>query len=94
MLSKNPTTVQKAIDLAGKLDTPFTAKQVQGHLRWMFTAGELEVDGKSYAVEPKKADTSDSKTVKAEAEKPKTEKQPEATAAATKRPPAKTKKAA
>ena len=59
VLSKNPATVRKVIDLAAKLESPFTVKQIQGHLRWMDTAGELEVDGKSYAVpkakEPKAA---------------------------------------
>jgi hypothetical protein len=49
VLSKNPATVQKAIDLAGELNPPFSPSAVQGHLRWLYTAGELEVDGKSYA---------------------------------------------
>jgi hypothetical protein len=53
VLCKNPVTVQKAIDLAAKLEPPFTAKQVQGHLRWLYTAGQLEVDGKSYVVQAK-----------------------------------------
>jgi hypothetical protein len=53
VLSKNPSTVQKVLDLAAKLEQPFTAKQVQGHLRWMYTAGELEVDGKRYIVQAK-----------------------------------------
>jgi hypothetical protein len=53
VLSKKPTTVQKAIDLAAALDPPFTSKQTQGHLRWLYTAGELEVDGKSYTVPAK-----------------------------------------
>jgi hypothetical protein len=55
VLSKNPGTVQKVIDKAVTLDPPFTAKQVMGHLRWLFTAGELEVDGKSYVVQAKPA---------------------------------------
>jgi hypothetical protein len=57
VLSKKPATIQKAIDLASELKVPFTAKQVQGHLRWLYTAGQLEVDGKSYTprTAPKKA---------------------------------------
>jgi hypothetical protein len=53
VLSKNPGTVQKVIDKAAELDPPFTSKQVQGHLRWLYTAGELEVDGVSYVVQAK-----------------------------------------
>jgi hypothetical protein len=54
VLSKKPTTVQKAIDLAAELkDSPFTAKQVMGHLRWLFTGGQLEVDGVSYTLPAK-----------------------------------------
>jgi hypothetical protein len=53
VLSKNPGTVQKVIDKAAALDPPFTVKQVQGHLRWLYTAGQLEVDGKSYIVPAK-----------------------------------------
>jgi hypothetical protein len=50
VLSKKPTTVQKAIDLAAALDPPFTSKQTQGHLRWLYTAGQLEVDGVSFTL--------------------------------------------
>lgn len=50
VLSKNPATVQEAIALAGELKQPFTPGQVMGHLKWLYTAGELEVDGKSYVV--------------------------------------------
>ena len=54
VLAQKPTTVQKAIDLAAELkEQPFTAKAVQGHLRWLFTAGQLEVDGKIYIVPAK-----------------------------------------
>ena len=53
VLSKNTGTVQKVIDSAAKLEPPFTSKQVQGHLRWLYTAGRLEVDGKSYVVQAK-----------------------------------------
>jgi hypothetical protein len=54
VLSRNSTsTVGKVIDLAGKLSQPFTPKAVQGHLRWLYTAGQLEVDGKSYVVQAK-----------------------------------------
>ena len=37
VLSKKPTTVQKPIDLASELkEQPFIAKQVMGHLKWLF----------------------------------------------------------
>jgi hypothetical protein len=64
VLSKKPSTVQKALDLASELkELPFTVKQVQGHLKWMYTAGELEVDGKSYVVQAKpKATKAEPKT--------------------------------
>ena len=71
VLSKHPGTVGKAIALASELKPPFTDKAVMGHLRWMYTAGELEVDGKSYDV-PVKAP----KAAKVEA--PKVEPKPEA----------------
>jgi hypothetical protein len=77
VLSKNPATVGKAIDMAAKLEPPFTAKQVMGHLRWIYTAGQLAVDGKSYTVqakpakEPKAAKVEKAKA-KAEAKKPET----------------------
>ena len=87
VLSKNPATVQKVIDLAGKLNAPFTAKQVNGHLRWMYTTGELEVDGKSYVVAAKEPKTA--KAAKAEAKKSEAK-----AVVARKRTPAKTKKAA
>ena len=47
VLSQGPMSVQECIDKAGALAEPFTAKAVQGHLRWMFTANGafLEVDG-------------------------------------------------
>jgi hypothetical protein len=50
VLSKNPATVAEAFTLAGRLKQPFTPGQVMGHLKWIYTAGELEVDGKSYVV--------------------------------------------
>ena len=76
VLSKKPSTVQKVIDLAAELKEPFTAKQVMGHLRWRFTAGEFEVDGKSYtprtkAKEPKAAKPQ-AKATKPEAKAPAT----------------------
>jgi hypothetical protein len=48
-------TVQECIDKAGALAEPINAKQVQGHLRWMFTSSGnlLEVDGQKFAAEPK-----------------------------------------
>jgi hypothetical protein len=70
VLSKKPTTVQKAIALASELkESPFTAKQVQGHLRWLYATGQLEVDGKSYTpkVKEPKAAKATKKPVKAEA---------------------------
>jgi hypothetical protein len=92
VLSKKPATIQKVIDLAADLKEPFTAKQVQGHLRWLYTAGELEVDGKSYTprTAPKKAPKPTApkpKAVKAEAKAP-------ATAATRQRAHVKTRKAA
>ena len=47
-----------SIDRAANLKEPFTAKQVQGHLRWMYTwgGGPLEIDGQrsaAKAAEPK-----------------------------------------
>jgi hypothetical protein len=92
VLSKKPTTVQKAIDLASELkEQPFTAKQVMGHLKWLFTTGELEVDGKSYT--PK---TKEPKAAKAPQAKPEAKaKKAEVKAAATrKRSFVKTKKLA
>jgi len=52
VLSQNPATVQEAINTASALTEPFNAKQVQGHLRWMFTSagGFLEVDGQRFSV--------------------------------------------
>jgi hypothetical protein len=76
VLSKKPATVGKAIDMAAELKEPFTAKQVMGHLRWLYTAGELQVDEKSYtpktkAKEPKAAKAK-AKVAKAEAKAPAT----------------------
>jgi hypothetical protein len=81
VLSKKPSTVQKVIDLAAELKVPFTAKQVQGHLRWLYTAGELEVDGKSYT--PKVKEPKAAKPAKVKAAKP-----PKAEAKATATAPA------
>ena len=69
---QEPATIQKVIDLAATLDAPFTSKQVMGHLKWLYTDGQLEVDGKSYVVEPKaKAEPkAKPKPAKAEAKKP------------------------
>ena len=51
VLSQNPATVQECINKAAALTEPFNAKQVQAHLRWMFTSagGFLEVDGQRYS---------------------------------------------
>ena len=91
VLSKKPTTVQKAIDLASELkEQPFTAKQVMGHLKWLFTTGELEVDGKSYT-----PNTKEPKAAKAPQAKPDAKvKKAEVKAAATARSFVKTKKLA
>jgi hypothetical protein len=78
VLSKYPGTIQKVLDMAAELKPPFTAKAVQGHLRWMFTGGQLEVDGTSFPVAPKVAKAP--KPAKAEAPKvepPKDEAKPE-----------------
>ena len=92
VLSKHPGTVQKAIDKAATLDPPFTAKQVMGHLRWIYTAGELEVDGKSYVVQAK---AKEPKAAKAKVAKPKDKAKAEAKVAATRqRRFVKTKRAA
>jgi hypothetical protein len=83
VLSKNPATVGKVIALASELkELPFTSKQVQGHLRWIFTAGQLEVDGKSYVVKAKP--TKEPKAAKVKVAKPeaKVETKPEAKAKA------------
>jgi hypothetical protein len=54
VLMQGPMTVQECIDKAGALVEPFTAKQVQAMLRWMFTANGafLEVDGGRFAAPP------------------------------------------
>ena len=51
VLAKNPATVQDAIEKAAALKEPFNAKQVQTHLRWMFTSAGafLEVGGKRHS---------------------------------------------
>ena len=68
VLAKNPATVQAAIDLAKTLAEPINAKQVQAHLRWLYTANGafLEVDGVRFVSAPVKATkTSAKKPVKA-----------------------------
>jgi hypothetical protein len=71
VLSKSPPTIQKALDMAAALkESPFTAKATMGHLRWLYSGGQLEVDGTSYDV-PVKAP----KPAKVEA--PKAEAKPE-----------------
>jgi hypothetical protein len=93
VLSKKPSTVQKALDLASELkELPFTVKQVQGHLKWMYTAGELEVDGKSYVVQTKpKATKPEPKVEPKTKTKIETKAEPR-TAASTKRVLVRTKK--
>jgi hypothetical protein len=82
VLSKNPATVQKVIDKAATLEPPFTAKQVMGHLRWIYTAGELEVDGKRYVVQAKPAKEPKAAKV-AKVEKPKAKAKAETKVAAS-----------
>jgi hypothetical protein len=81
VLSKHPGTVGKAMALASELKPPFTDKAVQGHLKWLYTAGELEVDGKSYDVTvkaPKPAKVEAPKPEAAKPEQPKVEAKAEA----------------
>jgi hypothetical protein len=103
VLSKHPATVQQVLDLAAKLEPPFTPKATMGHLRWIFTAGELEVDGKSYVVqakptkakvEPKAEAPKVEPKIETKVEAPKTEKPKAKVAVARKSVPVKTKKAA
>ena len=75
VLAKRPGTVGEVIDRAAKLDAPFTAKAVMGHLKWIYTAGELTVDGTTFPVAAKVA-----KPEAAKAE-PKPEPKPEPTKA-------------
>jgi hypothetical protein len=102
VLSKHPSTVQKAIDLASELkERPFTAKQTIGHLKWIYTAGQLEVDGKSYPVEAKPtkvvaekpAEPKPEKPAKAKTEKAKVVAEKPKVMASRKRTHVKTKKA-
>ncbi len=62
-------TVQECIDKAGSLAEPFTAKQVQGHLRWMYTANGafLEVDGQRYSAPP--SQTKEKKAAKSKSQR-------------------------
>ena len=74
VLSKKPTTVQKPIDLASELkEQPFIAKQVMGHLKWLFATGELEVDGKSYTPKTKEPKAAKAPQAKPEAKAKKAE---------------------
>jgi hypothetical protein len=66
VLSTQPATIAKDFILASELKQPFTPGQVMGHLKWIYTAGELEVDGKSYVVQAKPEPT------KPKVEKPET----------------------
>jgi hypothetical protein len=97
VLSKRPSTIQKVLDAAAELKPPFTVKQVQGHLKWLYTAGNLEVDGTSYVVQAKAPKAAKVEAPKAEKPKvkTKTEAKPEPrTAAASKRRLVRTKRAA
>jgi hypothetical protein len=95
VLAQKPSTVAKALDLAGKLEQPFTVKMVQAHLKWLYTAtgGQLEVDGVSYATPAKAAKQAKEPKAKAKA-KVKPEPKAVQAAAARKRTHVKTKKLA
>lgn len=84
VLAQKPATVGKALDLAAKCEPAFTVKQVQAHLKWMYTAngGALEVDGKSYTV-PAKPTKEPKPKAKAEAKPEAKAKKAEVKAAAT-----------
>jgi hypothetical protein len=51
VLLQGPATVQEAIDMGSALAEPINAKQIQAHLRWLYTSagGFLEVDGQRYS---------------------------------------------
>ena len=53
VLAQKPSTIQKVLDLASKLEQPITAKAAMAHLKWLYTDGQLEVDGVSYVVQAK-----------------------------------------
>jgi hypothetical protein len=65
VLAQGPATVGEAIAKAEALEEPFTAKAVQGHLRWLYTSagGLLEVDGVKFVAPEKPVKV---KAVKAE----------------------------
>jgi hypothetical protein len=92
VLSKNPATVTEAFTLASELKQPFSPGQVMGHLKWLYTAGELEVDGKSYQVQAKPK--VEAKPEAAKAEPPKVKKPKVKAMAARKSVHVQTKKAA
>jgi hypothetical protein len=54
VLMQGPMTVGECIDKAGALAEPFTAKQTQANLRWLYTANGafLEVDGERFVSAP------------------------------------------
>jgi hypothetical protein len=81
VLAKAPGTVGECIEMAKSLSEPFTEKQIQGHLRWAFTASGafLEIDGQRYSAPP-----SSVKAVKASAKKTKLAKPVEAPKVAVK----------
>ena len=86
VLSKHPGTIGKAIALASELKkSPFTPKATMGHLRWLYTAGQLEVDGKSYVVQAKPKAEPKPEPVKPEAPKAKTKNEAKAKVAASRK---------
>jgi hypothetical protein len=85
VLSKNPGTVQKVIDKAAALDPPFTSKQTQGHLRWLYTAGQLEVDGVSFTLPVKQPKAAKAPTAKEPAKEVKGKFKPKVKAAAARK---------
>jgi hypothetical protein len=90
VLSQKPSTIAKVLALASELkESAFTPKQSMGHLKWLYTAGELEVDGKSYT--PKTKEPKAAKAPKAKPE-PKAKKSEVKAAATNQRRMVRTKK--
>jgi hypothetical protein len=85
VLIKNPGTVGKAIEKAAALDPPFTSKQTQGHLRWLYTAGQLTVDDKTYIVPAKEPKAAKVPTAKEPAKEGKGKFKPKVKAAAARK---------
>lgn len=54
VLAKNPKTVGEAVSLAGKLNPAMRESEVQGHLRWIYTASGayIRIGGKAFPADP------------------------------------------